>query len=93
MVGKHDVKAYIKSDKEQTGYPQVANIINKRPGRVTVNKLGLGLGFKVTVRQVYVFSLDHQPPHILNKMRRMRVFLGVAIGMVHTVDNSVSTRI
>lgn len=93
MGSKYHVKRNIERDEKQAGYPKIAYVIDERPGRVTINKLRLRLGFKVAVRQVYIFGLNHQTPNILNKMWRVRVFLGIAIGMVHTVNDGISPRV
>ena len=93
MRGKQYVKTDIKKHECQAGYPHIANIIERWPGWVAVAELRFGFKLKFEIIQINVFSFYHKPPNVFYEMWRVRVFFGIAIGMVHAVQDRVGPRV
>jgi hypothetical protein len=73
--------------------PKVTEAVQGRPDGIVAPESRFGLLLVQEVVHIDVLGLNRHRPHILKKMRGMRVLLGIAIRMMHPVEDSVGARV
>jgi hypothetical protein len=93
MSSKRHIEGKIPYTKRDPRQPMVAKVVQCRPDGIVAPESGFGLLFVQEVVHIDVFGLHRHRPHILKKMRRMRILLGIAIRMMHPVKDRISAGI
>src|SRR5882762_9253270 len=85
-----DVKCSIAQTEGDACHPEIAYPIQGLPGGVAVPESGLGFLFKFYIFEVDVLGPHHQTPDVLYKMGGMGVFFGIAICVMHPVEDGIA---
>ena len=89
MSGESYIEGDIAGAEEDAGDPGIADAIEGRPGGVAVAEGRFGFQFVFPVIEVDVLCLDHQAPDVFYEMGRVGIFLGVAVGVMHPVEDRI----
>ena len=93
VCGENDIECGVTEAENDAGRPGIAETIERRPGRIAVAEGRLGLFFVFQVIEIDVLGLYHQAPDVLDEMRRVGVLFGIAVGMVHPVQDGIGARV
>ena len=90
MGGKCRIKSHIPDTKRNTGDPKIADSVQYRPGRIISPESRFGLLSMEQIIHIDILCLHGHGPDVLEEMRGMRIFLGIAVSVVHPVQDGVS---
>jgi len=89
MGSEGHVEGDITEAEQDTGGPEIADPVDYGPGRIISPEGRLGLLFVEQIFHVDILCLYGHGPHVLEEMGGMGVFFGIAIGVVHPVEDGV----
>ena len=93
MRGENNVKAGIGCAEQQSRQQGRAHPVNQWPLGVIAFKAFFSVPRLLQIIPKGFNSVPHQLKYIREKMRRMRVFCRIAVGMVLAVHNGIGTRV
>ncbi len=91
--GEGYVKGNITQHKQDAHGPHIADLIHGLPFGIIALESLFWLYVILGVVEVNIFGMHSHMPYIFKKMRGVRVLLGIAVGMVHPVHDSIGARV
>ena len=89
MGSKCYIKGHVTETEHNTGDPEIAEPVQYGPGRIISPESRFGLLSIEQIIHVDILCLHGHGPDVLEEMRRMRILFGIAVGVMHPVEDGV----
>ena len=93
MGGEGEIEGEVADAEGDAGYPEIADTVQDGPFGVVATEGGFGFFFMEEVVHVDVLCFHRHGPDVFEEMGGVGIFFGVAIGVMHTVQDGVGAGI
>ena len=93
MGGEGHIESDIPDPEGDPGDPEIADAVDNGPIGVIASEGRFGLFPMQQIIHINILCLHGHVPNVLKEMRGMRILFGVAVRVVHPVEDGISARV